>query len=476
MMTWTQRFAPLTRGFHAYARWLVGISWKKFFLLAVLLMICASLLQSLPPFSWLISEQVSEHVSVKRVEKVRPPRIDRSDSPIRIELHTHVDATERAEAATAQTRTEAGTSEGPSAPPAASVRGDGQIRVEIRRDNRPTIEIKLPASSDTTDALGSVAREIQKAIVEANAASSVPTAKGPHASNPDASNPNTSSPAKQSGEPGGPQPDDDARDEDDEGGAVSRIRVHTHSGEPLTDFAFLWIVASIIIKIAYTGQLRAEAQASVANETAEHEQLRRQVAEAQMAAMQAQLEPHFLFNTLASIDHLIQTDPPRASRMQQSLIALLRATMPNLREGKAQARRTLGEELEVIHPYLDIQKTRMEERLQTTLLVPAGLLSAEFPPMMLQSLVENAIKHGLEPKPEGGRIEIEAQVADGQLLIHVRDTGVGFSPNAPQGSGLANIRERLKHRYGVDASLTITRNEPAGSIVRIALPYRAVDA
>jgi len=457
MMTWTQRFAPLTRGFHAYARWLVGISWKKFFLLAVLLMICVSLLQSLPPFSWLVSEQVSDHVSVKRVEKIRVPRIERSDSPIRIELHTHVDATERGDG-----------------------RGDGQIRVEIRRDNQRTIEIKLPASSDTTDALGSVAREIQKAIVEANtpSSSSVPTAKGPAGSNANASNPSASSASKKPGEPGGAEPDDDgdASDEDDERGAVSRIRVHTHSGEPLTDFAFLWIVASIIIKIAYTGQLRAEAQASVANETAEHEQLRRQVAEAQMAAMQAQLEPHFLFNTLASIDHLIQTDPPRASRMQQSLIALLRATMPSLREGKAQVRRTLGEELEVIHPYLDIQKTRMEERLQTTLLVPAGLLSAEFPPMMLQSLVENAIKHGLEPKPEGGRIEIEAQVADGRLLIHVRDTGVGFNANAPQGSGLANIRERLKHRYGIDASLTITRNEPAGSVVRLALPYRAVDA
>ena len=236
MMTWTQRFAPLTRGFHAYARWLVGISWKKFFLLAVLLMICASLLQSLPPFSWLVSEQVSDHVSVKRVEKVRVPRIERSDSPIRIELHTHVAATERGDG-----------------------RGDGQIRVEIRRDNQRTIEIKLPASSDTTDALGSVAREIQKAIVEANtpSSSSVPTAKRPAGSNANASNPSASSASKKPGEPGGAEPDDDgdASDEDEERGAVSRIRVHTHSGEPLTDFAFLWIVASIIIKIAYTFRL-----------------------------------------------------------------------------------------------------------------------------------------------------------------------------------------------------------------------------
>jgi sensor histidine kinase YesM len=171
--------------------------------------------------------------------------------------------------------------------------------------------------------------------------------------------------------------------------------------------------------------------------------------------------------------------------MQQSLIALLRATMPNLREGKAQLRRTLGEELAVIHPYLDILKTRMEERLQTNLQVPPGLLSAEFPPMMLQSLVENAIKHGLEPKPQGGEITIEALVADGRLLVNVCDTGVGFGASpptaanptiAPLGSGLENIRERLKHLYGTEATLTIARNEPEGTAVRISLPYRVVSA
>jgi len=275
------------------------------------------------------------------------------------------------------------------------------------------------------------------------------------------------------------------KDPSDPAGSRPRVHVHTESGKFLTDLAFLWIVASIIIKITYSGQLRAEAQASVATETAETEQLRRQVAEAQMATMQAQLEPHFLFNTLASIDHLIQTDPPRASRMQQSLIALLRATMPSLREGKAQLRRTLGEELAVIHPYLDILKTRMEERLQTNLQVPPGLLSAEFPPMMLQSLVENAIKHGLEPKPQGGEITIEALVADGRLLVNVCDTGVGFGASpptaanptiAPLGSGLENIRERLKHLYGTEATLTIARNEPEGTAVRISLPYRVVSA
>jgi sensor histidine kinase YesM len=124
-----------------------------------------------------------------------------------------------------------------------------------------------------------------------------------------------------------------------------------------------------------------------------------------MAAMQAQVEPHFLFNTLASIDHLIETDPkPRASQMQKNLIALLRASMPTMREANSEGRppRDLGRELAVIRPYLEILKVRMEERLTTEIDVPDGLLSAEFPPMMIQTLVENAIKHGLEPKPEGG--------------------------------------------------------------------------
>ena len=419
MITWTQRFAPVTRGFHAYARWLVGISWKKFFLLALLLMVCASILQTLPPFSWL----ASEHVTMKQVVNV-----ERHPQPAAMFTATLV----------------ANSAEETLPPPAPK---DPKIHIEIQRDNQPRVEINLPASSDATEIFEAVIREIHKNMVDK---------KG--------------------------QADEEYEDDKDTMGS-GRVHIHTESGKLLTDLAFLWIVASIIIKITYTGRLRAEAQASVAAETAETEQLRRQVAEAQMAAMQAQLEPHFLFNTLASIDHLIQTDPPRASRMQQSLIALLRATMPSLREGKAQLRRTLGEELAVIHPYLDIQRTRMEERLQTDLRIPPGLLSAEFPPMMLQSLVENAIKHGLEPKPEGGQITIEALVADGRLLINVCDTGVGFSaspPNAanpsiaPLGSGLANIRERLKHLYGTDANLTIARNEPEGAAVRITLPYRVV--
>ena len=172
-----------------------------------------------------------------------------------------------------------------------------------------------------------------------------------------------------------------------------------------------------------------------------------------MEALQAQIEPHFLFNTLASIDQLIQTDPPRASRMQQSLIRYLRSAMPQMREG---SRPSLGQQVDLCGAFLEIMAVRMEGRLQPVVRVPEGLKSAVFPSMMLQTLVENAIKHGLEPKPEGGRLEIGAEVVDGQLAVHVLDTGVGFMPKAEGGVGLANIRERLKALYDGRAELIIT--------------------
>jgi sensor histidine kinase YesM len=194
-----------------------------------------------------------------------------------------------------------------------------------------------------------------------------------------------------------------------------------------------------------------------------------------MAAMQAQVEPHFLFNTLASIDHLIETDPKRASVMQKNLIALLRASMPTMREANASGVRDLGRELAVIQPYLEILKVRMEDRLQTELSIPDGLRSAEFPPMMIQSLVENAIKHGLEPKPEGGLLSVKAEIVHGKLAVTVADTGLGFGKAATAGTGIGlnNIRERLHLLYGNKATLTVAENLPSGTVVTITVPYVA---
>lgn len=238
------------------------------------------------------------------------------------------------------------------------------------------------------------------------------------------------------------------------------------------------------LKIMANSQYAARASAIRATHRAEGETLKRQLSDAQLKAMQAQVEPHFLFNTLASVDYLIETAPAQASKMQKSLISYLRAALPQMR----QASTTLGRETKLITSYLDILKVRMEERLQAEVDVPEALYSADFPPMMLQSLVENSIKHGLEPKPEGGSVKVKAFRHDDTLVIEVSDTGVGLSekgvaPTAGTGIGLANIRERLQMLYGKRASFTLSPNMQGGAamgamgtIARVELPYQTSTA
>ena len=237
----------------------------------------------------------------------------------------------------------------------------------------------------------------------------------------------------------------------------------------LVGFVMLLIMTGIIVKVVLGGKKRAERRAQVATATAAEEGLKRQLAEAQLKMMQAQVEPHFLFNTLASVDYLIETDPTTASKMQKNLIQYLRAALPQMREGST----TLGKEVQLCRAFLEILRFRMEDRLQYTVIVPQGLQSAQFPPMMLQSLVENSIKHGLEPKPEGGSLSISADIANGKLRVTVADTGLGFAVAGQQGTGvgLANVRERLAALYGGAARLSIEANSPAGTIVTIEVPY-----
>jgi signal transduction histidine kinase len=237
----------------------------------------------------------------------------------------------------------------------------------------------------------------------------------------------------------------------------------------LMGFITLLIVTGIIVKVVLGGKKKAETRAKVATATAAEESLKRQLVEAQLKMMQAQVEPHFLFNTLASVDYLIETDPRTASKMQKNLIQYLRAALPQMREGST----TLGKEVQLCRAFLEILKFRMEDRLQYTVIVPQGLQSAQFPPMMLQSLVENSIKHGLEPKPEGGSLTISADIANGKLRVTVADTGLGFAVADQPGTGvgLANVRERLAALYGGAARLAIEANSPAGTIVTIEVPY-----
>lgn len=252
---------------------------------------------------------------------------------------------------------------------------------------------------------------------------------------------------------------------------VASTEEKTKSSKWFKNFIALLVFGLFGMKALMGGKVRAEEQAKVANAVAEREALLRQVSEAQMQMMQAQVEPHFLFNTLASVEYLIETDPPRAAAMQRSLIAYLRAVLPQMRENAAKT--NLGREADIVKSYLQLLKMRMEERLTIDFEMPEGLRSASFPPMMLQSVVENAIKHGLEVKAEGGTLQFRADVLGDKLRVTVRDDGLGFGavPSNGTGLGLQNIRERLKLLYKDKAQLIITANEPSGVCVAIEVPY-----
>lgn len=238
------------------------------------------------------------------------------------------------------------------------------------------------------------------------------------------------------------------------------------------NFVLLLLFCLFGMKILLGGKVKAEEKAKEANLAAEKESLLRQVSEAQMQMMQAQVEPHFLFNTLASVEHLIETDPPRAAAMQRSLISYLRAVLPQMRQTASTT--NLGREADIIKAYLELLKMRMEERLNVDFIMPEGLRSASFPPMMLQSLAENAIKHGLECKAEGGTIRFRAEIADNKLRVSVTDDGLGFGamPSNGTGLGLQNIRERLKLIYKEKGQMIITPNQPSGVCVTIEIPYQ----
>ncbi|MES2993001.1 MAG: histidine kinase [Pseudomonadota bacterium] len=473
---WRSVSATAVRLFHQYGNWLVGISWWRFAAFALLLLILASILQKLPPFRTSWSEIVEEIPSVT-VPKVPPiPQIPPINIPkIRIETPNTpanpasagkdddvlisidgkgVRITSRSRPGTAGAASGAASAASgvdpaaeaasAAASAAAGITGSaieialpGATRESIREAVRAAREAAREATEEARREAAEARREAQEAVEEAQ------------------------------------RDAEDARREAQEARQVKRTRV-VHMGDSLTDLAFFWIIASALLKITYKGRMQAEVKAAEATETAESEQLKRQVVEARMAAMQAQVEPHFLFNTLASIDHLIETDPPRASQMQKNLIALLRASMPTMRENHPAAH-NLGREMAVIRPYLEILKVRMEDRLQTEIAVPDGLLSADFPSMMIQSLVENAIKHGLEPKAEGGKLTVRAEIVHGKLAVTVADTGLGFGRAATAGTGvgLNNIRERLQLLYGSKGSMTVAENQPSGTVVTLTVPYQA---
>jgi len=227
------------------------------------------------------------------------------------------------------------------------------------------------------------------------------------------------------------------------------------------------VVLSIMLAVIFFWREReARAQADLERERLRAERVEREAVLANLRALQAQIEPHFLFNTLANVASLIDHEPVRAKHMLESFNRFLRASLAATRGEST----TLGEEAELISAYLDVLEVRMGPRLRYAVDVPPDLAAHALAPMLLQPVVENAIRHGLEPKVEGGELKLAARRERDDIVVEVSDTGVGFGATTRGGVGLTNLRERLRGLYGERATLAIGDNAPSGTVVTVRLP------
>ncbi len=227
---------------------------------------------------------------------------------------------------------------------------------------------------------------------------------------------------------------------------------------PLTKFAIFLLLVLAAIGTWWRSRLRQQA-------------LRQEAVEAQLRLLQGQIEPHFLFNTMANVQSLMDVDPPRAKQMLEAFSDYLRAGLTQLR----QVDTTLGAELDMSQTYLELLQIRMLDRLSFSIDASPEARAARLPTLLLQPLVENAIHHGLEPKVEGGHVHIRALVTGGRLEVSVMDDGMGLdaprrSLRAGTGMAVSNLRDRLQTRYGAGASLALSPLE-AGTRAMLDLPY-----
>jgi len=196
-------------------------------------------------------------------------------------------------------------------------------------------------------------------------------------------------------------------------------------------------------------------------------ELEREASEAQLQLLQAQIEPHFLFNTLANVRRLYRKQPATGAQTIDNLMTYLRAALPQVWRAES----TLGEEFELARAYLQLFQVRMGPRLRFVLDLPPALRRLPFPPMVLVTLSENAIKHGLAPADLGGTVQLTARRVDGTLEVSVADDGVGFGTDTGgHGFGLVNIRRQLTARFGEQASLSLEQRDSGGVIARLTLP------
>jgi len=219
----------------------------------------------------------------------------------------------------------------------------------------------------------------------------------------------------------------------------------------------------------------SRARLRVSEEEIQQEKIKRlssekEALEANLRLLQAQIEPHFLFNTLSNILSLIDTNPANGKSMLVDLIHYLRTSLSRTFPDQI----TLDREIDMIKAYLNIQKIRMGERLHFQIELPEALREHPFPPMLLQPLVENAVKHGLEPKMEGGEIMIQAAEEDDLIRIEVTDTGLGFSSFQGGGVGIGNVKERIRLLYGGKGRLILEENKPNGARAIVEVPKHDV--
>jgi sensor histidine kinase YesM len=219
------------------------------------------------------------------------------------------------------------------------------------------------------------------------------------------------------------------------------------------------------LSIAIGYYFYSKARIKISKEIIQQERINRlssekQALEANLRLLQAQIEPHFLFNTLSNVLSLIDTDPARGKSMLGDLIHYLRTSF--------------DQEMNIIKAYLNIQNVRMGERLRFSIELPDALREYPLPPMLLQPLIENAVKHGLEPAIEGGEIIIKVMEEDDFIRIEVQDTGNGFSAYDTAGVGIANVRERISLLYGNKGQLILEANDPHGVKAIIEVPKHGV--
>ncbi|MDN5850967.1 MAG: histidine kinase, partial [Nitrococcus sp.] len=234
---------------------------------------------------------------------------------------------------------------------------------------------------------------------------------------------------------------------------------------------FLGLLASPwIALVALLRQIKGEARNQALAFELERSEYEREALGARMKLLQAQVEPHFLFNTLANVRELVDAGSPRASAVLSNLIAYLRAAVPRVHDST----HTLRQEFELLRAYLEVMQMRMPDRLQFTLYADDEALPLFCPPMALLTLVENAVRHGIDPSEAGGRIEVRVRVRDGRCRAEVIDTGLGLAQaDGGSGVGLANLRERLTLAFGGDAQLHLNQLQPQGVCADIEFPARS---